>query len=323
MGRLGALGGGAGIAPGGLYQHDRGSARERDRHRAGGLVGLGEDRVERHGDVLQRPAGALDGQAGEVGEFEDGEGGAGREVEFLRAGGEWHGGLVAVGERHTEPAGGIAQRQHQVHEGVVGSRAAAGADQQEVGGAARDGGVDRQLAVGPVLVAWKGLARGLCMTGIERRIDRIEVADPELRHDAERCGMHHAAVGGDDARRRNGAAEVSGRPDRACEKDGEAAHAAAVAAGEGRGNHRSARPPSPKANRRGRRCRIAGPGAGRGWGLRMQRPLFGPGRSAAAVPLSCLARRAGYAGLAHTGCLRAERLFANPPNLIRLVPAEG
>ena len=27
----------------------------------------------------------------------------------------------------------------------------------------------------------------------------VEVADPEFRHEAEGCGMHHAAVGGDDA----------------------------------------------------------------------------------------------------------------------------
>ena len=96
-------------------------------------------------------------------------------------------------------------------------------------GTARDCSGDGDGAVRCILFHREDLARHLGILDGEFGPRGVEVADPEFRHEAEGCGMHHAAVGGDGA----GAADLLAQPRRdreiTAQQDYEARHGAFLA----------------------------------------------------------------------------------------------
>ncbi len=149
-------------------------------------------RIEREGDVgaRQGKACAADGEAPEVGEFQDRELGAGIGRQGLRPLAKRDAPFAAVEQDDLSPRLAFAQGDHEMGEDMVGAPPER-ADEQHRRRAAREGLVDGDLAVRPVLVArpfqpgHAGMRRAVAM--------RIEVADPEFGHEPEGRGMGDAA----------------------------------------------------------------------------------------------------------------------------------
>ncbi|MNV74865.1 hypothetical protein D3C71_1681170 [compost metagenome] len=112
---------------------------------------------------------------------------------------------------------------------MVAAAAAKRAGKDQPISAAGQRSLDRDLAIRRSLCRRVGLAWNGGELGQQGVFGRIEITDPDIRHDAEQAGMAHAAVSGNEA----AAAELLCQP--AGHREG-----AAKQYGEGRSSHGNA-----------------------------------------------------------------------------------
>ena len=158
-------------------------------------------------------------------------------------------------EDDRRPAGQLGERQQaDIGQRVIDPRAAEGADDDEAVRAPREGGADRQLRVGLVLVRAGQLDRHARrgQRGQAGLTERVAVTHPQVDDDAEIVRVPRPAVGGDDQVDPVGPV----RPGRI-----ESSARRGVAIGQDQGDHRANATRCARPARPGRACRSgpAGP----------------------------------------------------------------